>query len=687
MLHFWQTRVFLACCFWFCCAVPTLGMAAQSEYRHFDSHISIAADGSITVQEIITEYIAQGGTRHGLFRDFPTGYRGVNPFKSTVPFTLLQASLDGKPVALNDIQEIDGGVRIFVRDNTSVLAAGEHVFSLTYKTAFQLGYFADYDELTWNVTGSQWQLPIRQSSCTISLPQGAKGLKLGAWLGLPEAKTSPVTMAFKDTGQALFYARRAIAPGEQLTVSVAWEKGFVTPEDDGSATYAAFVQGLRWLLGALLCLFALLWYCFGKDPKGGVIIPRFEPPSNPFAPQSCLSPAATGFISAVLRFEPAHFSALFINLGVKKHCLFAGNAQENSLSLTRTQSEHSAYAEENIALRTAFDDQGSLVFDEASSPRVRASYGAVENSLNQQFAALWQKNTALIGGMAGLAIAGAGLVLFLAMGITEDYSFLLILFALVTFFWCFAALKTVQFFHHWRYESLWGIGAFLCFCLFLPSTLLLSAFALSGGMPWLPALGITGISIALLLATRALMRQKYSAWKITLSALKIMAFFAACLILGASLYGSFPRSSGTEILALSLLPALFAPLMKRPSQQCRQLLDEIEGLALYIRVAEEDRLAILNPPEHTLQFFEKLLPYAVALGLEDAWGKKFSDVLATLNHEQQHAWGSIAYTQSIHSAVQQCFVAQGSGSSALSAFSGGGGSAGSGGGGGGGGAC
>jgi uncharacterized membrane protein YgcG len=245
----------------------------------------------------------------------------------------------------------------------------------------------------------------------------------------------------------------------------------------------------------------------------------------------------------------------------------------------------------------------------------------------------------------------------------------------------------VQFFHHWRYESPWGIGAFLSFCLCLPCALLLNAFALSGSVAWLPALVMTGISIALLLATRALMRQKYSAWKITLSSLKIMAFFAACLILGASIYGSFPHSSGTEMLALSLLPALFAPLMKKPSQQCRQLLDEIEGLALYIRVAEEDRLAILNPPEHTLQFFEKLLPYAVALGLEDAWGKKFSAVLEALNDDQQHSWGSIAYTHSMSSAVQQCFVAQGSGSSALSAFSGGGGSAGSGGGGGGGGAC
>jgi uncharacterized membrane protein len=118
------------------------------------------------------------------------------------------------------------------------------------------------------------------------------------------------------------------------------------------------------------------------------------------------------------------------------------------------------------------------------------------------------------------------------------------------------------------------------------------------------------------------------------------------------------------------------------------VLDEIEGLALYIRVAEEDRLNILNPPEHTLQFFEKILPYAVALGLEDAWGKKFSDVIEGLQQDQQAYWSTSSYTaHSITSSVQQSFMGQSSGSTSSSSFGGGGGGAGGGGGGGGGGGC
>lgn len=688
MLHSWQMRLFVLCCF-LLCAVPAMGSSAQPEYRNFDSHISIDADGTLTVQEIITEYIAEGGTRHGLFRDFPMTYRGPNPFKSYVPFTLLAASLDGKPVSTTDIESREGGIRIFVRDNNAVLDKGEHVFSITYKTGLQLGFFEDYDELTWNVTGANWQYPIGQSSCTITLPQGAKGLKLGAWLGLPNARTSPVSMAFNNDGQALFVARRPIEPGEQLTVALAWEKGFVTPEDDGSATYATFVQALHWLIGALVLIFALIWFMWGKDPKGGVIIPRFEPPSNPFKPKASLSAAAMGFIASVLRLEPAHFSALCIGLAVKKQCTFSGSAQEENLRLTRNTTKSQGNEEEDVLLHTAFNSSGDLLFGEYSHERLQKSYAAIEVCLEKQFTPLWQKNLSLIGLMAGLAIAGAGLLLFQVFGAVDDFYFLLVLFALTVFFWCFSALKTGKYFAQWRYESRWGIGLLLCFSLSLPCTVLLALCTFGGEQAVIIAAAFClGISLALLLATRALLHQKNSLWQLIVKSSKMIAFFFLCLLVGLSFYSCFPNTSGIEMLVLSLLPALFAPHMKRPSKQCRQVLDEIEGLALYIRVAEEDRLNILNPPEHTLQFFEKILPYAVALGLEDAWGKKFSDVIEGLQQDQQAYWSTSSYTaHSITSSVQQSFMGQSSGSTSSSSFGGGGGGAGGGGGGGGGGGC
>ena len=75
--------------------------------------------------------------------------------------------------------------------------------------------------------------------------------------------------------------------------------------------------------------------------------------------------------------------------------------------------------------------------------------------------------------------------------------------------------------------------------------------------------------------------------------------------------------------ALTLLTALiFTAALKTPSQAARTALDGIEGLALYLRDAgspdreRTDHTAGLEPPSAA---FRRLLPYALALGLEKAW--------------------------------------------------------------------
>jgi uncharacterized membrane protein len=50
---------------------------------------------------------------------------------------------------------------------------------------------------------------------------------------------------------------------------------------------------------------------------------------------------------------------------------------------------------------------------------------------------------------------------------------------------------------------------------------------------------------------------------------------------------------------------------------------------MYLGVAEEDRLNALNPPEKTPELFERFLPYAVALDVENRWAERFASVLAT----------------------------------------------------------
>jgi uncharacterized protein (TIGR04222 family) len=124
------------------------------------------------------------------------------------------------------------------------------------------------------------------------------------------------------------------------------------------------------------------------------------------------------------------------------------------------------------------------------------------------------------------------------------------------------------------------------------------------------------------------------------------------------------------IVVMFLTIAFFVMIMKRPTIRGRKVLDEMLGFRDYLEVAEKDEMNLRNPPEKTPQLFEAYLPFALALGVEQAWAEKFASVLAAI--------GSV--TGDLGSAISSSVTPPGS-----SSGGGGGGFSGGGGGGGGGG--
>ena len=88
--------------------------------------------------------------------------------------------------------------------------------------------------------------------------------------------------------------------------------------------------------------------------------------------------------------------------------------------------------------------------------------------------------------------------------------------------------------------------------------------------------------------------------------------------------------AGIVIMFLAIV--FFAIIMRRPTLRGRKVLDEIVGFTDYMEVAEKDELNLRNPPEKTPQLFEVLLPYALALGVEQAWSEKFARALAAIRN-------------------------------------------------------
>lgn len=157
-----------------------------------------------------------------------------------------------------------------------------------------------------------------------------------------------------------------------------------------------------------------------------------------------------------------------------------------------------------------------------------------------------------------------------------------------------------------------------------------------------------------------------------------------------------PAAAGTLVVPMLIINILFYRLLRCITIPGRRLLDKVEGLRMYLTIAEQDRLNTLNPPERTPELFEKFLPYALALDVEHQWAESFADILAKAEvdgHPYSPVWysggswsemGSGQFVSSVGDSLAGA-ISSSSTAPGSSSGSGGGGSSGGGGGGGGGG--
>ena len=146
---------------------------------------------------------------------------------------------------------------------------------------------------------------------------------------------------------------------------------------------------------------------------------------------------------------------------------------------------------------------------------------------------------------------------------------------------------------------------------------------------------------------------------------------------------------------------IFYKLLPAYTIEGRKLMDEIEGYRMYLKTVDEQRLNTMNPPDKTIDLFEKNLAYAIALDCEIEWGKKFESIIATAvatgsvtamaiyssGFSSSGGFSGNSFASGLSGSISSASTppSSGSDSSSGSSSSFGGGSSGSGGGGGGGG--
>jgi len=258
--------------------------AREIVIQHFDDTIAIRSDGTTDVTETIqAEFI--GSNWHGIYRTIPVEYTTPQGFNYTLLLEPLSVTDEaGHPLRYErSWQGRNTQFKIYVPDPDNAT----RTVVLRYRVLNALTYFDDHDELYWNVTGNQSDIPIEHVTAQITLPPGVTGLHAVSYGGAFGSREQDATAESKSNS-VQFRATRSFAPREGLTVVVGWDKGFV--REPAAAEKLLFVVRANWPLVIPIGVFFLMfywWWTKGRDPERDAVTVQYEPPDK-------LSPAECG---------------------------------------------------------------------------------------------------------------------------------------------------------------------------------------------------------------------------------------------------------------------------------------------------------------------------------------------------------------------------------------------------------
>jgi len=429
-------------------------------------------------------------------------------------------------------------------------------------------------------------------------------------------------------------------------VVVGWPKGYIK-RPDIKTRLVYFLRDNRRVFVGLLCLlvlffyYFLVWFKFGRDPAKGTIIPLYEPPKG-------LSAALMRYI-VKMGFDQKIFSVAVLDMAVKGFLNISFDKKTYTL-IKKKDDESLLCEEEKIIARTLFKDKDHIELINNNYKEIAQAVLKLRETLSRTAEKVYFVTNKEYF-IPGIIFSFISAVLIGLLGPAEKN-----IIAIFISFWITA----------------WTIGVIM------------------------------------------LLAQVRSSWKIAAAGLQkeasgqamAISLFSLPFILG-ELFGIaifiFVISFSAFLIFLGIIATnvIFYKLLKAPTFQGRKMLDKIEGFKMFLSVAEAERLRLLYPAEHLPEIFEKYLPYAFALDVEQAWCEKFSHILLSLGKDEETRYvptwytgvssfnlGNLAalssFNYSFNSAISSAMQPPGS-SSGFSTSSGGGGFAGGGGGGGGGG--
>lgn len=455
--------------------------------------------------------------------------------------------------------------------DTTLTGAQNFVLRYVYAPYASQGDGEDqYDEFYYNLIGEGWTTDIQTFSATIDFPEPVNASRIWFTRGYWGSTSSDgISWELSDDGKRISVQASGFSPDEALTARVELPEGYFDLSSISDAGAVALVIYMGAVIVAVGIAF-LVWSRWGRDDEPIVVV-RFDPPDG-------MSPMDVGYCADGTLDTKDITSMLFSWADRGYLTIEEKSKKKNDTVFTRVKDLEGVPAHEKLLFDSFFAcGVGGVVTVKNLEGKFGLSIAAIRSSQSGYF----KGERALKNVTSSVA---SGLALFLA--------------AVPILGFCYV-----------------GSGLFFD-----------GMSVILGFIGFLCALTCGGI-ISSLLRT----------WHMKSPGRRIIQIIVGCVLavifwLGATVMSllfsnqaAYISVISSTVMVLGVVSIMFlAVVTQKRSQFGQKVLEQILGYREFIEKVEVDKLKLLidDDPE----IFYHVLSYAIVLGLEDTWARKFASI-------------------------------------------------------------
>ncbi len=499
--------------------------------------------------------------------DFSTERHGIYreiPIKFGKQRVKLQDLSSNVPIVEDSVSSDYATFRLGSADRT-VLGRQEYLISYTYAIGDDRN--DEYDEFYYNLLGPGWQAPIQDFTFTLTFPKPIDPSMVFMTGGQYGSTAQRGVFSVSPDGKTITGEAHEIQSGEALTLRVQMEEGYfseITPFVDLTLPFSLFAL----LMALLACVVATrVFLRYGRDELFVPVV-RFEPPED-------LSPLQVGYLADGVVDNKDLTSMLFY--WADQGCLRIEEQSKKEFLFTKLQEPPTSKAHEIHLFDALFacGDGDSVTLKQLET------------------------------GKFGLALANAK---------SEVHAY----------------FKGERKLNDSKAERKRAISLLLAFGVAILVSLASTITYIAEEMVVLLVLGLFSAGLSALVSSRLV-----GTWEVSTTMRKAVKFCGLFVLLLLIAFVAFlfenpilEHGTGYSILmalVLVMVPAYLGALAMftgKRSPYAQRKLEEIVGYKEFISKVEMDRLKMMIDQDPAL--FYHVLGYAIVLGLEDVWAKKFA---------------------------------------------------------------